>query len=131
MLFFVRNAMNALYPRSSTLPGLEDTNIDAFLVQFRRESTLVLWLGVVLSAWLFQWTPLFTVFVPLPAFLLPQGLRDKHANKIASTELYLVRQAMLILKMPAGLCWGADPEVRKYFALTRFEPDPSTWKKSV
>ena len=131
MLFLVRSAMVALYPRTATLPGLEDTNIDAFLVKFRRETTLTFWLGIVLSAWMFQWTPLFTVFVPLPAFLLPKRLRDKHAHKIASSELYLVRQLMLILKMPAGLCWGADPAVRKHFSLSTYDPDPTTWKISA
>ena len=123
--------MVALYPRTATVPGLEDTNIDAFLAQFRRETTVMFWLGIVLSAWLFQWTPIFTVFVPLPAFLLPRGLRDKHAHKIASSELYLVRQMMLVLKMPAGLCWGADPAVRKLFSLAPYAPDPTTWKRSA
>ena len=130
MLFFVRNAMLAFYPRTGDLPGLEDTGIEAFLVQFRRETTFTYWLGVVLAAWLFQWTPLFTVFVPLPAFLLSKGLRDKHASKIGSSEIYLVRQAMLILKMPAGLCWGRHPDVRKRFALPAYAADPSTWKTS-
>lgn len=122
--------MVALYPRTATLPGLEDTNIDSFLIKFRRETTLSFWLGIVLAAWMFQWTPLFTVFVPLPAFLLPARLRDKHAHKVASSELYLVRQLMLVLKMPAGLCWGADPNVRKHFALAAYEPDPTTWRLS-
>ncbi|MFO0662886.1 MAG: hypothetical protein U0174_02990 [Polyangiaceae bacterium] len=128
MLFFVLHAMCALYPRTEKLPGLEDTNIEAFIRKFRRETTAAFWFGIVVSAWLFEWTPLFTVFVPLPAFLLPKKLLDKHAHKIASTELYLVRQAMLVLKMPAGLCWGADAEVRKRLGLGAFEPDPTTWK---
>lgn len=130
MIFLVRDAMLALYPRTAELPGLEDTNIRTFLVKFRRETTFVFWLGIFMSACLFQWSTLFTVYVPLPAFLLSKKLRDKHAHKIASSELYLVRQAMLVLKMPAGLCWGADPAVRKHFALPVYEPDPSTWKKS-
>lgn len=131
MLFLVQDSMLALYPRTATLPGLEDTGIGAFLERFRRESTFTFWMGIVLSACLFQFTPLFTVFVPLPAFMLSKGLRDKHAHKIASSEAYLVRQAMLVLKMPAGLCWGADPAVRAHFALKAYEPDPTTWKKSV
>jgi hypothetical protein len=123
--FFVRNALVALYPRAHGLPGIEDCDLDAFLKKFSKEAASLLWLGVVLSALLFQATPLFTVFVPLPAFLLPSGLRDRHANKITYAPLYLVRQAIFLLKLPGGLCWGTHPEVRKHFALAAYEPDPT------
>ncbi len=130
MLWLVRSAMVAFYPRTADLPGLEDTGIDAYLRQFRSETTFTMWLGVVLAAWLFHLTPLFTVFVPLPAFLLPASLRDKHASRLGSVNLYLVRQAMLVLKLPAGLCWGRDPEVRKRFAMPAYAADPDTWRTS-
>lgn len=130
MLWLVRSAMVAFYPRTAELPGLADTGIDAYLRQFKRETTFTMWLGVVLAAWLFHLSPLFTVFVPLPAFLLPASLRDKHASRIGSTNIYLVKQAMLVLKLPAGLCWGRDREVRKRFAMAAYEPDPETWRTS-
>jgi hypothetical protein len=128
MLWLVRSAMVAFYPRTEALPGLADAGIDPFLRQFRSETTLMMWLGVVLAALLFHLTPLFTTFVPLPAFLLPSGLRDKHARRIGNTNLYLVKQAMLVLKLPAGLCWGRDPEVRKRFAMSAYAPDPESWR---
>jgi len=130
MLWLVRSAMVAFYPRTAELPGIADTGIDEFLRQFRKDTTFLMWLGVVLSTLLFHATPLFTVFVPLPAFLLPASLRDKHARRIGGTNIYLIKQAMLVLKLPAGLCWGRDPEVRKRFAMQLYAPDPETWRTS-
>lgn len=130
MLWLVRSAMVALYPRAAGLPGLADTGIDPFLRQFRRETTRLVWLGVVLAALLFHAAPPFTVGVPLPAFLLPPRLRDAHARRMGNANLYLVKQAMLVLKLPAGLCWGRDPEVRRHFAMPVYGPDPGTWRTS-
>jgi hypothetical protein len=73
---------------------------------------------------------LFTVFVPLPAFLLPAKLADKHAERVTSTDVYLVRQAVFLVKLCAGLAWGADPQVRKRFAMAPLEQDPGTWRQS-
>ncbi len=130
MLWLVRSAMVAFYPRTAALPGLVDTGIDAYLRQFRSETTALMWLGVVLASLLYHLTPLFTVFVPLPAFLLPASLRDRHTARIGDSNLYLVKQAMLVLKLPAALCWAKDPEVRRRFAMAPYPPDPGTWRTS-
>lgn len=126
MRFFVRTALTALYPRAHGLPGIADCDVDGFLRRFSREASSLLWLGVVMGALLFHATPLFTVWVPLPAFLLPAKLRDTHANKITAAPIYLVRQAIFLLKLPGGLCWGTHPEVRKHFALAAYVEDPTT-----
>lgn len=128
MLFFVRSALVALYPRTADLPGIADTDVDGFLRRFRAEATPLVWIGVLASTLLFHLTPLFTVFLPLPAFLLPESLRDRHADRIASSSLYLVRQAVFLLKLPGGLCWGAHPSVRERFALPAYAADPGTWR---
>lgn len=128
MRWLVRSAIVLLYPRTNDLPGAEDCDLDAFLRQFQRESSRLLWLGVVVGALVFQLTPLFTVWLPLPAFLLPRALADRHAHRIASSDVYLVRQAILLVKLPAGFVWGAHPEVRKRFALPPLEADPGTWR---
>ncbi len=122
--FLVRTALVALYPRAHGLPGLEDCDLDAFLRRFARESSGLLWLGVVMASLLFHLSPLFTVLVPLPAFLLPASLRDRHANAMTYAPFYLVRQAIFLLKLPGGLCWGTHPKVRERFALSAYEPDP-------
>lgn len=112
------------------MPGIEDTDLDAFLVRFRRESSFLLWLGVVAGAFVFAITPLITTGIPLPAFLLSKRLRDRHANRIASHPIYLLRQAVMLVKLAAGLCWGGHPKVRAAFALPPYPDEPSRWRTS-
>lgn len=130
MIALVRSACVALYPRTESLPGIEDTDLDAFLLRFRRESSFLLWFGVVLGAVVFALSPVLTTGVPLPAFLLPRGLRDRHATRIASHPIYLLRQAVMLVKLAAGLCWGAHPKVRAVFALPAYPAEPSAWRGS-
>ena len=122
--------MCAFYPRTDGLPGLEDTGIDAFLVQFRRETTFIMWLGVLAGTAVYHMSPIITVFVPLPAFLLTKRLRDAHAHKLGGHSIYIVRQTAMLVKLPAGLCWGRDPVVRAKFALPALPPDPDHWRTS-
>jgi hypothetical protein len=128
MIWLIHQAMAALYPRTDAFPGVADCGLDAFLVKFKRDSTLMLWCGILLGAIVFHLTPILTVYVPLPAFLLPKGLLDKHADRILSTRLYLVRQIVFLVKLIAGLCWGTHPEIRKKMALPLYAEDPGTWK---
>ncbi|MEW5738406.1 MAG: hypothetical protein AB1938_05740 [Myxococcota bacterium] len=130
MLWLVRSAIVALYPSGGPVPGAAECGLDAFLARFRRESPFLIWLGVITGALVFHLTPLFTVFVPLPAFLLPASLLDRHASRISSTQVYLLRQAIFLVKLAAGLCWGADPEVRRRLALAPLPDDPGTWRAS-
>jgi len=124
----VRASIVALYPRTDALPGAEDCDLDAFLDRFRRETTPLMWIGVVAGSLLFQLSPLFTVFVPLPAFLLSRGLADRHARRISGSDVYLVRQSVFLVKLAAGMVWGAHPRVRDRFALPPMPDDPGTWR---
>jgi hypothetical protein len=128
MIWLVYKAMAALYPRTESFPGVADCGLDTFLVKFKRDSTVMLWSGIVLGAIVFHLTPILTVYVPLPAFLLPANLLDKHAERILSTRLYLVRQIVFLVKLIAGLCWGTHPDIRKRFALSAYPEDPATWR---
>jgi len=130
MQWFIRHAMRALYPRTPELPGIEDTDLRGFLARYRRESSTLMWLGLWLGTLVFIASPVLTVYLPVPSFLLPRRLLDRHAHRAATSRLYLVRQAMLLLKLAAGLLWGADPEVRACFAMAPYPPDPGTWRKS-
>jgi hypothetical protein len=130
MMPLVRSTIVLLYPRTLELPGAEDCDLDAFLERFRRESPPLIWLGVVLGAIVFQITPVFTVGVPLPAILLGPERADRHAERISSSDVYLVRQTIFLVKLAAGLAWGAHPSVRERFALRPMPPDPGTWRVS-
>ncbi len=128
--WLVREAVVRLYPRTEDWPGAEDCDLDAFLARFREETTTLLWLGVLVGAILFHVTPIFTVFVPLPAFWLSPAQADRHASRITGSRVYLVRQAVFLVKLPGGLVWGSHPEVRKRFALPPLGDDPGTFKQS-
>ena len=130
MNWLVRSAIVAMYPRTEALPGAEDCDLDGFLRRFRADTTGLMWLGVVMGALVYQLSPLLTVFVPLPAALLPASLRDRHAYRITTTNFYLLRQAVFLVRLAAGLCWGAHPEVRRRFALPALAPDPGSWRES-
>ena len=128
MLWLLRSAIVMIYPRTRELPGIEDCALDEHLERYRRETPWLVWLGTMVGALLFHLTPIITVYVPLPAFLLSAKLKDRHAMGIMTTRLYLVRQAVFLVKLCAGLCWGVDPEVRKRFALPPLPKDPGTWR---
>ena len=128
MLALVSSAIVLLYPRTPELPGAEDCDLDAFLKRYREETTPLVWAGVVLGAIVFHFTPILTVKVPLPAFALPPKLADRHANAISATDSYLLRQAIFLVKLVAGLAWGSHPDVRKHFALPPLAADPDDWR---
>jgi hypothetical protein len=128
LLWLLRSAIVMTYPRHAGLPGAEDCALDEHLQRFKRESCLIIWLATLAGGLLFQLTPFMSVYVPLPAFLLPRSLQDKHAMKIQATRFYLLRQAVFLVKLCAGLLWGADPAVRKRLALPVLPPDPGTWR---
>jgi len=120
--------MRALYPRTEHLPGIEDTDLSGFLVRYQRESTFLMWLGLMAGTFVFIASPLLTIYIPLPSFLLSERQLDRHASRVAGSSIYLLRQAIFLIKLAAGLCWGADPSVRKRFAMEPYAADPGTWR---
>jgi len=126
----VRAAIILLYPRTELMPGADDCDLDAFLDRFRREASPIVWIGIVAGALLFHLSPVFTVGVPLPAFALSPEKADLHADRIANSSIYLVRQSIFLVKFAAGMAWGAHPRVRERFAMAPLPPDPGTWRTS-
>src|SRR4051812_44177957 len=100
--------MCTMMPRAAGLPGIADTDLDAFLRKMRQESQTLYWAGLVLGAIIFAVTPLITVGVPLPAFLLPERLLRRHAERVLAHPVYTIRQAAMLVRLSAGMCWGAD-----------------------
>src|SRR5581483_4416973 len=127
-LWLIKFAMCALMPRTEALPGIEDTGIDAFLRRLRAEAEPLYWLGLVAGAVVFAVTPLITVWIPLPAFLLPRRLLDLHSERLTYERGYLLRQAVFLVRLSAGMCWGADPVVRARLSLGAYTPDPGTFR---
>jgi hypothetical protein len=127
MTWFSRKALSALMPPCGDLVGVADTGLDAFLRQYKREAPMLLRVGLAASTFLFHAAPITTVFVPLPAFWLPEKLLAKHATKMAMHPLYPIRMSTFTLKMVGGLCWGADPKVREALGLAALGPDPGPW----
>jgi hypothetical protein len=129
VLWLIKFAMRTMMPRAAGLPGIEDTELDDFLRRMRRETDPVYWLGLVAGAVVFTLSPLLTVWVPLPAFFLPEKLRYRHAERLLAHPLYVLRQAAFLVRLSAGMCWGADPAVRARFALAPYAPDPGTFRQ--
>ena len=128
MIWLIKFAMCTMMPRTETLPGIADTDLDGFLRRMRTDAEPLYWLGLVLGAVVFALTPLITIGVPLPAFLLPRGLLEKHAERALSHRVYVLRQGVMLVRLSAGMCWGADPGVRARFDLPPYGPDPGTFR---
>jgi len=128
MKFLVRSALCAIIPPSDTLPGLIDMDVDGYIERLRQDTALLYWVGIILSALLFTLLPVITVWIPLPTFLLPERLRDRHVSKMMAHPLYPVRQAAYMLRLTAGVCWGADERVRAHFQMAPCPKDPGTWR---
>ena len=128
MIWLIKFAMLTMMPRSDQLPGLVDTDVDGFVCRMRADAEPLYWLGLVVGAIVFALAPLLTVGIPLPAFWLPRRLLDRHAERLTSHRIYLVRQAVFLVRLSAGMCWGADAGVRARFALAPYGPDPGTFR---
>ena len=130
MIWLIKFAMCTMMPRTASLPGIADTDIDGFLRRLKKETNLLYWTGLVLGAIVFALTPLLTIGVPLPAFALPRRALLRHTERVLGHPIYLVRQAAFLVRVSAGLCWGADEKVRACFALPPYPPDPGTFRQS-
>lgn len=130
MIWLIKFAMCTMMPRSDALPGIVDTDLDGFLRRMKREADPLYWLGLVVGGIVFALSPLLTVYLPLPAFFLPRALLERHSERILSHRIYVLRQAVFLVRLSAGMCWGADPNVRARFALAPYPPDPGTFRQS-
>ncbi len=122
--------MRMMMPRTGALPGVADTDMVSFLRTLRKESPMLVRVGLVLGSWLLVFAPILTVYWPVPAFLLPQKVREKHVQRASVHRFYLFRQAVMLVKMMAGLCWGRHPDIRARFEMEPLDADPGTWRDS-
>ncbi|MEC9073419.1 MAG: hypothetical protein VX938_13595 [Myxococcota bacterium] len=128
MNWFILFSIRTLMPSGGALKGIEETDYRGFLSNFRREAPLLMRIGFNASVLLFVFGPLITVYLPLPAFLLPGKLLERHTQRMCDHPIYVVRMSTYLVKMVAGICWGMDPEVRAALKTPPLEPDPGTWR---
>ena len=124
----VQSVMKDLYPRAEGLPGIEDCDVDTFLEKFTREGNPAMVAGVYAGSVFYALAPVATIGKPLPSFLLSAEDRDRHAYAMATTDSYAARQAVFLVKLVAGLCWGQDPKVRSQMNLEAYPEDPGTFR---
>lgn len=130
VIALIKHAMRAMMPRTAALPGIVDTDLDGFLRRMRAEADALYWLGLVAGVWVFALSPLLTIRVPLPSFLLSAKRLDRHANAIQNHPLYMLRMSATLVRLSAGMCWGSDRHVRARFALAPSPADPGTFRSS-
>lgn len=122
----VRFALVAFYPREGDLPGLAELDVEDKIAALRRDATPLFWFGVVSAALFFQLSPIVTIYRPWPAIFLDEDELDRHAHRLATFPVYLVRQLIVLLKLIAGMFWGQSEEIRAFLALPAYGADPGT-----
>jgi hypothetical protein len=121
-------ALRDVLPGSATIPGLDACDLRGFVKRCNGEAPPLFKIALLASVFVWLAAPVWTIFVPLPAVLLPRSWNDKHLRSMAYSRVYILRQVVLMLKQTGGACWGADPAVRKAAGMKPYPPDPGTWK---
>ncbi len=119
-----------IFPTTAGLPGLDAIDARPLIRQLTAEAPFTIRATLWVSVLLFQVTPLLTLGIPLPARWLSDARVDEHAQRLSVSNVYLLRQIMLMLKTIGGLCWGAAPEVRQKLSMPMYEADSGRWRQS-
>ena len=128
--WLIRKTLESIFPATDELPGIAETDLEAFLTQFHKEAPPVMRVALFGAAAAYNVSTPLTVGLPIPAALLPERLGDLHAQRAACHRVYVLRQIVLLLKTIGGMCWGANPEIRTQLGLEPYAPDPGTWRES-
>lgn len=121
--------LSTIFPATAKLPGIGDfPDAQERVAKMLREAPPSFLLVVYGATLLFIVAPLMTVRAPLPAFWLPEATLEKHAYRLAGHKIYLVRQAMLMLKTIGGLIWGGHPDVRNALDMPLYDADPGSFR---
>ena len=130
MLQLTAWTLAVVFPSTPQLPGLDAIDSKPFIRQLHSEAPFTIRATLLASVLLFNLTPLLTLGIPLPAFLLSKARVDEHAQRLSGSPVYLLRQIMLMLKTIGGLCWGAAPTVREKLTMAAYAEDSGGWRKS-
>ncbi len=122
-------AMNEVMPPHDGMPGIIDTNAEAFLKEFKKNAHPIMRLGFWASVWVYVLSPVFTVYIPLPAFLLSEKKRFQHMEIYSNSHSFVFSQLWLLQKMITGMCWGMDDKVRAYYGYQPYSPELGDFRK--
>ncbi len=128
MSFFTRFAIEAIFPPTEALPGVAETDLRAFLRDLKANAPPLMRLGLFAATLVFMITPIITVYLPVPAFLLRGRLLERHVTKLVSHRVYVIRQVVFLLKMVGGLCWGEHADARRRLGRPELPADPRSWQ---
>src|ERR1041385_7942329 len=109
-----RVVWEALLPAGAVpaLPGLLDTDFEAFRADFSASAPWTLRLALRAALWAATWlAPCLIGRLPPLRRLAPEE-RETALDALASSRVYLLRQMVLMLKLTASLCYGGDARVR-------------------
>ncbi|MAE28577.1 MAG: hypothetical protein QF599_10335 [Planctomycetota bacterium] len=116
--------LEAIFPGTTDVPGLCRERALPFLAMFHDQSPRTLRLALHASAIAFVMATPLTVGALRPALLLAPEVLARHTEACAGHRVYLLRQALLMLKTAGGFCWGADQAVRSSMSVAGYKPDP-------
>lgn len=100
--------------------GLLEAGYERFHAEFLRAAPPPMGWALRGALWSAAWvSPLLIGRLP-PLTRLEPASRERALEAMAASDVYLLRQALLLVKLAAGLCYGADPDVRRALG----HPDP-------
>jgi hypothetical protein len=126
--WFTRFAIEAIFPSTEALPGVAETDLGPFLKDVRANAPPLMRIGLTAATFVFMISPILTVYLPVPAFVLRGRLLERHASRLLNHRSYVLRQIVYLLKMVGGLCWGEHAEARRRLGRPALPPDPRTWQ---
>ena len=124
----IARALAATFPGTERLPGLDTIDPRPGVRRLLAEAPMPVRYALYAGVLLYHCGPVITLGLPVLAGWLGPERRDRHAERLATHPIYLVRQAMLLLKSIGGLIWGADARVRAALSMPAYPPDPGTFR---
>jgi len=130
-LMLVAKTLHMIFPGTERVPGLDPERGLPFLRTFCAQSPATMRLALHVSAFAFLITTPLTVRSLRPAHRLAPAVAARHTTACAEHRIYLLRQAVLMLKTTGGFCWGADPEVRRSLGVAAYPADPLSAEPAI
>lgn len=99
------------------LPGISLREFERFLKEFRARAPTPLRLALRAALWTAVWVAPLLCGRLRPFLFMTVEERGLALAAMGRSRFYLIRQMLLVLKLVAGLHYGADPRVRKILGI--------------